>query len=79
MYPPLKFLHPESSLSQAKLEQLRRASTEALEASLLPGQKDSLKVRPDGTVLDGHYWLYVLNERSVDVDLLPRQILTKEP
>jgi hypothetical protein len=78
MHPPLKFLHPESSLSQAKLVQLSHVSTEALKASLLPGQRDSLKVRPDGTVLDGHHRLSILKGRGVEVDVLPRQVLRKE-
>jgi hypothetical protein len=76
---PLRFLHPGSSLSYAKLTQLRQLSTETLKASLLPGEQGSLKVRPDGTVLDGHHRVSVLTERGVDVDRLPRQILTKGP
>jgi hypothetical protein len=47
--------HPESSLVASKLDQFNRISTEILEMSLLPGQKDSLKTRPDGTILDGHH------------------------
>jgi hypothetical protein len=78
MYPKLKFLHPECSLSRAKLMQLDRVSTDALKASLLPGQGAALKVRPDGTILDGHHRVHILKERGVDVDDLPRQILTKD-
>ncbi len=78
MHLPLKFLHPESSLSRVKLMELRRLATEMLKASLVPGQKDSLKVRPDGTLLDGHHRIYVLKERGVDVDRLPREVLTRE-
>lgn len=75
---PLRFLHPESSLSQPKLEQMLRVSTADLTSSLLPGRKDSLKVRPDGTVLDGHHRIYVLKERGEDVDRLPREVLERE-
>jgi hypothetical protein len=57
--------------------ELRRVSTEILKASLLPGQKDSLKARPDGTLLDGHHRVFVLKERGVDVDRLPRELLTR--
>ncbi len=54
-YPPLKSLHPDSSLNAGKLEKLERLSTEALLASLVPGLRDCLKTRPDGTILDGHH------------------------
>jgi hypothetical protein len=30
-------------------------TTEVLRISLLLGQKDCLKTRPDGTILDGHH------------------------
>jgi len=54
--PPLVPLHPESSLVASKLDQFNRISTEILEMSLLPGQKDSLKdTSRDGTILDGHH------------------------
>jgi hypothetical protein len=39
-YPPLKSLHPDSSLNAGKLEKLERLSTEALLASLVPGLRD---------------------------------------
>jgi len=46
-----------------------------LTSSLLPGVRDSLKVRPDGTILDGHHRIRVLRDRGVDVDALPREII----
>ena len=73
-YPPLKPLHADGTLVQTKLEQLERLSTEVLQISLLPGQRDCLKARPDGTMLDGHHRIYVLRKRGVDVDALPREI-----
>ena len=73
----LKPLHSESSLSTAKLEQLNSLPTEKLKDSLLPGQKDCLKVRPDGTILDGHHRIFLLRKRGVDVDALPREIEMK--
>jgi len=76
--PPLKPLHPESSLSPVKLERMELEATEALLQSLLPGQEHSLKARPDGTVLEGHHRLHVLRGRGVDVDALPREIVVKE-
>ena len=53
---------------------MERRTTDVLRNSLLPGQKDSLKTRPDGTILDGHHRIYILRGRGVDVDPLPREI-----
>lgn len=70
---PLKSLHSEGSLSQPKLTTFRKRSTEELIASLRPGEPGSLKVKPDGTIMDGHHRVYVLRERGVDVDALPKE------
>ena len=64
-HPPLRSLHPDTSLSAAKLAGMERLSTEALRASLTPGLKESLKTRPDGTILDGHHRIYILRRRGV--------------
>lgn len=76
--PPLTPLHPYSSLSPAKLDKLKRLSTETLQHSLRPGLKDAFKVRPDGTILDGHHRIKILRERGVDVDRLPRETIVRE-
>ena len=76
--PPLVSLHPDSSLNPVKLNQIRQASTETLQSSLAPGRRDCLKTRSDGTILDGHHRIYVLQERGVDVNMLPREIVAKE-
>ena len=75
---PLKALHPETSLIPAKLAQLERLSTDALINSLVPGQRDCLKTRVDGTIIDGHHRIHILRQRGVDVDELPREIVTKK-
>jgi hypothetical protein len=75
--PPLRPLHPDASLSLAKLGEMERRTTDVLQNSLLPGQKDSLKTRTDGTILDGHHRIYILRRRGVDVDALPREIIVK--
>lgn len=76
---PLKSLHPDDSLIAGKLSNMRKASTEALLASLLPPLKDCLKTRRDGTILDGHHRIFVLlRERGLDVDVLPRETIEKE-
>jgi hypothetical protein len=76
--PPLRPLHPDASLNLAKLGEMEHRTTDALQNSLLPGQKDSLKTRPDGTILDGHHRIYILRRPGVDVDALPREIIVKE-
>ena len=77
--PNLKFLHSGSALNRVKLDVFRRLPTVDLKASLAPGREGSLKVRADGTVLDGHHRLSVLAERGEDIDQLPREIIEKEP
>lgn len=75
---PLKPLHSERVLSQPKLAQFTKLSTEDLIESLKPGQAGALKMRPDGTVLDGHHRIKVLRDRGVDVDGLPRELISKQ-
>jgi hypothetical protein len=76
--PKLRFLHSENTLNRVKLEFFRRFSTDELKASLAPGQAGCLKVRKDGTVLDGHHRVSVLTERGEDINELPREIMEKE-
>ena len=76
-HPPLKFLHPDQSLSKAKLSQFEQVKTEVLQLTLLPGRSDCLKARPDGTLLDGHHRIFILRNRGVDVDALPREVFSK--
>ena len=76
-YPPLKPLHPDPSLSPAKLAKMGSFDTDVLIQSLVPGQKDCLKTRPDGTILDGHHRVYILRQRGLDVDSLAREIVLK--
>jgi hypothetical protein len=78
MQPPLKLLHPSSSLNVVKITQLERISAEALCLSLKPGQEHCLKTRPDGTILDGHHRIHVLQQRGIDVNSLPREIIVKD-
>jgi len=76
-FPPLKPLHPESSLDAGKLAKIDRASTEELTESLRQGEH-CLKARPDGTILEGHHRILVLRKRGVDVDSLPRNVIEKD-
>jgi hypothetical protein len=76
--PPLKPLHPDNSSGPAKLLKYAKASTKDLIDSLQPGLRDSLKARPDGTIIDGHHRIKTLRARGVDVDSLPREILDED-
>jgi hypothetical protein len=75
--PPLKSLHADSSLSIVKLDIFRKLPTEEILQSLQPGKPSSLKVRPDGTLIEGHHRVKVLRERGVDADSLPREVTPK--
>lgn len=68
----LKFLHSEDALSAVKLKLFRGNTSDWIKLTLQPGQPGSLKVRPDGTVLDGHHRLWVLLERGESIHALPR-------
>jgi len=76
--PPLRLLHSDHDLSPPKLAYFERQKTDVLIQSLALGQRDSLKARPDGTILDGHHRILVLRKRGVDVDALPREVMAKE-
>jgi ParB-like chromosome segregation protein Spo0J len=75
---PLRSLHSDELLSEAKLEKMRARATEELLESLLPGRLECLKARPDGMILDGHHRIKVLRERGTNVDTRPREIHEKE-
>jgi len=76
--PALKPLHGDSSLVGSKLDKYGKLSDQELIGSLKPGQQGSLKVRPDGTIVDGHHRIKVLRYCGIDVDSLPREIITKD-
>jgi hypothetical protein len=66
-------------LIKLKLDQYAKLSNQELIDSLRPGQPGSLKVRPDGTIVDGHHRIKILRDRRVDVDSPPREIVPKDP
>jgi len=76
--PPLTFLHPEDSLSHAKIAPYSTLSTQALIDSLQPGQLGALKVGPDVTVIDGHHRLKILYDQGIDVNALSRDIFPRD-
>jgi hypothetical protein len=63
---------------RSNLLKMGRLSTEVLLATLVPGEKGCLKTRPDGTILDGHHRIWVLRNRGIDVEILPREVIDKE-
>jgi ParB-like chromosome segregation protein Spo0J len=77
--PPLQPLHSDKSLVESKLEKYGKLSDQELINSLKPGQAGSLKVRPDGTIVDGHHRIKILRDRGVDVDSMPREVILKAP
>jgi ParB-like chromosome segregation protein Spo0J len=72
-------LHADSSLIGSKLDKYDKLSDQELIDSLKPDQQGSLKVRPDGTIIDGHHRIKILRNRGVDVDSLPREIIPQDP
>ncbi|MFQ3594036.1 MAG: RHS repeat-associated core domain-containing protein, partial [Gemmataceae bacterium] len=72
--PPLRSIHPDSSLSRASLDFWGRKSTPEIIDSLRPGQAEALRVYPDGRIANGNTRIKILRERGVDVDALPREI-----
>jgi len=53
----------------------RRQSTADIVKSLEPGHLESLKVTPDGRVMNGNIRIKVLEERGYDINSLPREVL----
>jgi ParB-like chromosome segregation protein Spo0J len=77
--PPLQPLHADSTLLPLKLAKYGKLTTQELVDSLRPGGIGSLKVRPDGTIVDGHHRIKILRDRGYNVDVLSREIIHKDP
>lgn len=79
MNPPLQRIHLDQTLetgtSHIALEYWRKQPTTAIVQSLRPGNREALKVKPDGRIMDGNTRIKVLEERGVDVNSLPREVL----
>jgi ParB-like chromosome segregation protein Spo0J len=74
----LKPLHTDDSLIGSKLDKYGKLTDQELIESLKPGRQGSLKVRPDGTIVDGHHRVKILRDRGVAIDSLPREIVPKD-
>lgn len=79
LLPPLRRIHSDQMLEQARgkttLAFWRGQATEVIVASLRPGQFESLKVKPDGRVMNGNTRIKVLEERGYDLATLPRELV----
>lgn len=73
--PPLKGLHSSEAMrgNQSSSNYWRGRSTDEIVDSLKPGRPESLKVKSDGTVMNGNTRLEILRERGVDINRLPRE------
>lgn len=70
--PPLKRLHPDATLEGSSLSYWRRQTSHKIIQSLRPESKEPLRVKDDGTVMDGNTRIKALEERGIDVDNLRR-------
>lgn len=76
---PLRRIHSdrtlESGSGRLSLEYWRGQPTENVIESLRPGNPEALLTKPDGRLMNGNTRVKVLEERGVDVDGLPREVL----
>ena len=66
----LKRLHPDSSLKPRALAHWRAETTEKIVQSLTTPGDEMLRIRPDGTVLQGNHRVKILEERGFDTSIL---------
>jgi hypothetical protein len=78
--PPLRRIHSDQTLesgsSRFSLEYWRKQPTDDIIKSPQPGNPEALRVKPDGRILNGNTRIKVLEERGVDVNSLPREIVS---
>ena len=76
---PLRRIHSdqllETGVSRIALEYWRQQPTADIIRSLQPGNVESLKVKPDGRIMNGNTRIKALEERGGDVNDLPREVL----
>jgi hypothetical protein len=77
--PPLRRIHSDQTLetgsNRAALEYWRKQPTDHIVESLRPGNREALKVKPDGRIMDGNTRVKALEERGFDINGLPREML----
>ena len=76
---PLRRIHADKTLetgpNRYSLDHWRKLPTDEIIKSLEPGNVESLRVKPDGRIMNGNTRIKVLEERGVDVNKLPREIV----
>jgi hypothetical protein len=77
--PPLRRIHSDETLeagsNRLTLEYWRKQSTDDIVKSLQPWTPEALKVKPDGRIMNGNTRIKVLEERGIDINSLPREVL----
>jgi len=69
----LRFAHDEGTIrANPSYSYWESQTTADVVATLQPGTKMPLTVKPDGTILDGNTRVWILRQRGYDVDSLPR-------
>jgi len=71
--PPLRSIHPDSSLSETSLDYWGKKTNQEIIDSLRPGQPEALRVYPDGRIANGNTRIKILGDRGIDVNSLPRE------
>jgi hypothetical protein len=77
--PPLRRIHEavydQDPEARRSLEYQRTGSTDEIVKSLQLDQKEPLRVKPDGRIVQGNTRIKVLEERGFPVDDLPRETI----
>ena len=77
--PKLRRIHSDETLEKGiarfSIKFWRTQSNEKIIESLRKGTIESLKVKPDGRILNGNVRCKVLEERGFDLNLLEREIV----
>jgi hypothetical protein len=77
--PPLRRIHSDETLeagsNRLTLEYWRKQSTDDIVKSLQPWTPEALKVKPDGRIMNGNTRIKVLEERGIDINSLPREVI----
>jgi hypothetical protein len=77
--PPLQRIHTDatyqSGSAKLALEYWRKQSTDDIVRTLAPGNREALRVKPDGRIMNGNTRIKVLEERGYDINRLPREIV----
>jgi len=67
-------LHNRETLEGGSLTYWRDRDTHEIIESLAPAAIEPLRVKSDGTIMDGNTRIAVLRERGYDVESLPRAV-----